>query len=178
MDVGDTGGSPRSPARRARVVRGNVTPSRASRFFLPRRAAPPSTPVQLTPPLSISHSTPYLSTPSDAGGRAASSPCPHTPARLYPDDSSSDDECPPSPTLARRTLPGAGQKRKADAAGDEPACSLPHARVPQVLRSRHSLRAPAHALWALRTQTTRSGFGAALTASTSQAAATGTWTPP
>lgn len=177
MHLGDTGGSPRearSPARCGRVVRGNVTPSRASRFFLPRRAEPPSTPVQLTPPLSISHSTPYLSTPSEAGDPAMCSSCLHTPTRSHPDDARSDDECPPSPTLARRTLPGAGHKRKADAACDEPARSPPLARLPQVLRPMHALHAPAHALWALRTQTTRSGFGAALTASTSQAAATGT----
>ncbi|PKI83605.1 hypothetical protein MVES1_002830 [Malassezia vespertilionis] len=68
-------------AQCTRVVRGTVTPSRASRFFLPQ--TPPARKHPSTPPLSIHCSTPYMATPTS----------PHTP---------SDAEYPVSPSLGRK----------------------------------------------------------------------------
>lgn len=82
------------------VVRGTVTPSRASRFFLPRVQEAPQTPetpalqTPETPALSISFSTPYMpspSTPSEPDTR-----------RVRVVDSDSDADMPPSPCLGRK----------------------------------------------------------------------------
>lgn len=93
-------------APQPRVVRGTVTPSRASRFFLPRTRAAPPTPE--TPALSISYSTPYAPTPSSAGTPRSAADVPRAWARPLGSDSEDDDENapPPSPTLAckRRRL--------------------------------------------------------------------------
>ena len=87
---------------RPRVVRGTVTPSRASRFFLPRTRAAPATPD--TPALSISYSTPYAPTPSSAGTPRSA----EAPRWRALGDAESDDDAPPSPTLGckrRRAAP-------------------------------------------------------------------------
>lgn len=74
------------------VVRGTVTPSRASRFFLPRIQEAPHTPE--TPALSISFSTPYMPTPS--------TPSEPDSLRVRVVDSDSDADVPLSPCLGRK----------------------------------------------------------------------------
>ncbi|WFD31919.1 hypothetical protein MSPP1_002961 [Malassezia sp. CBS 17886] len=159
---------PTPPPRSARVVRGTVTPSRASRFFLPQDARDlPATPERHAV-CTVSCSTPFLASPSPAPA-SSSSPV-HTPEK-YPAPHDVGF-VPVSPTLMRK------RARPADTASLEPARlgarhigeNEPYAADTRLRRTAMSPHAagtlpPCTALWAMRTRTAPRGFHRRLPAS-------------
>lgn len=116
----------------ARVVRGTVTPSRASRFFLPREVPEPRTPEIAR--VADDASTPYLESPTTRDAP------PSTPSTLWcgprtpsASDTESADEAPASPTLAC--------KRRA-AHSDAGRVAVPLGPRPLALASRRARRVP------------------------------------